>query len=207
MRWFLVVAVLIISGCFDKNPKYVWKNYAISYYNSYSTQLLKNNITNARSSYKRAISNAKSSADLTTLKKIYLGSCALNIALFKDKRCNSYKAIRDIDFDQKLDDYYNMILAKKVHDIKNLPKQYQKFYLKKTPQSAFEIEDIVSKAVALSLVRDKTTLQDINQIIKQLSDYGYTNAVLVWLEFAKAKDKNNADYYQRKIDILKDNKR
>jgi uncharacterized protein YfeS len=214
MKTFILIGfVLIFSGCsFKTEQKEMWKQNASSSFDSYANYYLKGEMELASVSLQRAISSAKNSVDLIPLSKIYLGTCALHVAVLKEDKCLEYSSIREmLSEEDTSEDYYNM-LQKNFHEVKveNLPLQYIDFVKeikKEEYKSAFHsiknMSKISSKLVAAALMREHLNEKEINYIIEEASLSGYKKAVIGWLQFLKEKsDDAEKQKIQKMLDIL-----
>ena len=211
--YILIIFLLIFTGCSFKSAQQdMWRKDAATSFDTYSNYYLKGETTLASVALKSAISSAKSSADLTPLSKIYLGTCALHIAVLIDDSCLEYKAIKDMLKEENNSwDYYHML--QKNFDkitIKNLPPQYADFVTamqKKDFKSAFysikKMSQTSSKLIAASLMREHLNEKEIQNIIDVASFHGYKKAVIRWLEFLKEKSSDvKKQKIQKMLDIL-----
>ncbi|WP_331774802.1 hypothetical protein [Sulfurospirillum sp. 1612] len=207
----LILFLLIFTGCsFKTTPQDMWRKNAATAFERYSDYYLKGETALASASLNSAIKNAKSSADLRPLSKIYLGTCALHIAVLIDDPCSEYKAIRDmLDPEHSSWDYYNM-LQKNFDNItiKNLPPQYGDFVTamqKEDFQGAFQSIQKMPKTssllIAASLMRKHLNESQIHEIINAASFRGYKKAVVRWLGFLKEK---SSGIKKQKIDKMLD---
>ena len=194
---FIIATLFIMNGCASKKPDDVWKFYATSYFATFKDGKLKAQEVKANTSYQRAVNHAKSGTHFETLKRIYLGKCALNIALLNEDTCTEYKAVADIDKDEVLDAYYHFLIGKSISDRSLLPKQYQKVH---NIESVMDIEPIVSKFVVASQIKEQFSQAQIDKLIDEASLYGYKALVIAWLEYGFKKFHDVS--YKEKIEVL-----
>lgn len=195
---FLIIIVFLLTSCASKKPDDIWKFYSTSYFATFKDGKLKGEEVKAQTSYNRAVAHAKSGTHFETLKRIYLGKCALNKALLIEDNCSEYKAIADIDSDKSLDAYYMFLNAIQGYDKSLLPKQYQaKFELK----NLHEVTPIISRFVIASQHKESLTQVDVDKLIDAGSLYGYRALVINWLEYAY--QKFHEESYKLKLDVLK----
>jgi len=160
---YIGAMIFLLGGCSFKSPDNNWQYKSTSAFGSYQKNFLGAKEIMAKNDLKRAIAHAKVSADLTTLARVYLGECALNIAVGLDDECSKYKDIRDVVNDTKLDAYYAFLTnSLKEEDIKNLPEVYQNYSwhvrkgeLDKANEDIQNIEVVSSQLIAFSLLKDK----------------------------------------------------
>lgn len=208
----LISSLLFITACSFTTPKNDWQINSINAYDSYKKYYLKGEDNLASTDIKRAVRYAKQSADLDTLARIYLSECALHVSVLEDDGCEKYKELDDLVTSDDLRSYYlflqNMTTKE---DIKYLPSRYQDFssYVQKkeyaNAQKEIEkMDDIVSKMISASLIKEDLDPKSIKSIIDEASFYGYKKAVINWMKFYETKvtDKNERDLINKKLKIL-----
>jgi len=205
--------ILLFLGCSFKSPPNEWQYKSINAFDAYTKDFLSSNDKMARNDLNRAIKHAKMSADLTTLAKVYLGKCALNISVGIDDRCSEYKSISELVDNTKLDAYYNLVslnLDRLQPD--KLDKNYQKFALylvkKDMPQAKKALLDInkpTSKLLAAALIKDNLDNKTRKEMLDSASFLGYKKSVLFWLNELKVhtKDTNKLKKIRKKIEVIK----
>jgi hypothetical protein len=197
-------------------PKNSWQIQSVNAYESHQKYFLQNEDALARTDLKRAIKYAKQSSDLTTLATISLSECALHVSVLEEDRCENYLSLKPLVNDEKLYSYY-LFLQKSydAKDIKNLPTKYQAFasliLQNKYDDAQKELlasEDLLSKMIMASLMKDSLHVSSISTIIDEASFYGYKKNVLSWMEFytTKTTDEKEKNKIQEKLRILKDSK-
>ena len=136
----------------------------------------------------------------------------LHVSVLEDDDCKKYKELDDLVTSDELRSY-SLFLQNKItkDDIKNLPSRYQDFseYVQKkeykNAQKELEkMDDIVSKMVAASLIREYLDPKSIKNIIDEASFYGYKKAVINWMKFYETKvtDSTERDLINKKLKIL-----
>jgi hypothetical protein len=209
---FILFIILIFAGCSFKTPPNQWEYNSTSAYNSYEKYFLSNQDILAKSYINTAITNAKQSANLNQLARVYISACALNMSIEQTNYCKEYESIRDLVLSKELDIYFQMLDQKlNKTQIEYLPKQYQSFYrnfLLKKYDLAFKdltsMEQITSKFIAASLIREQLTNVQVNYLIDIASTYGYKKLVIYWLkkQFEKELDTDKKQLISKKIEIL-----
>lgn len=205
--------ILLFQGCSFKTPKNQWEYNSTSAFNSYTKNFFIDNEEIANDDLQRAIKYAKQSADLEQLSKIYLGSCALNIAVGENDECIEYKQIEELVPLLELKSYY-LMLQNKLEDeqLKNLPKQYQAFSKHKSLgnyDSSFKtienMEQVSSQFIAASLIKEKLDKSQIKFLVDKASFYGYKKIVLFWLNKLYEVEENleEKEKILKKIEVLK----
>jgi hypothetical protein len=204
--------LLLLLGCSSTEPKNEWQFQSVNAYESSKHYFLKDDVALANTDLKRAKKYAKQSADLTTLLHIELSQCALHKAVLDDDNCSTFKQLQPLVLDKKSDSYYLFINKQYTkEDIENLPKQYQEFaeYLLKRDfkNASLELlvqEDLLSKMLMASLLKENLSLQNIKSLIDQLSLYGYKKGVISWLEYYKTRliDKNDIEEVNKRVTIM-----
>jgi hypothetical protein len=209
---FILFIILIFAGCSFKTPPNQWEYNSTSAYNSYEKYFLSNQDILAKSYINTAITNAKQSANLNQLARVHISACALNMSIEQTNYCKEYESIRDLVLSKELDIYFQMLNQKlNKTQIEYLPKQYQSFYrnfLLKKYDLAFKdltsMEQITSKFIAASLIREQLTNVQVNYLIDTASTYGYKKLVIYWLkkQFEKELDTDKKQLISKKIEIL-----
>lgn len=194
----LMISILILgllSGCSFKSKPNEWKYKSINAFSSYMKNFLSSDEALAKSDLSRAIEHAKSSADLTQLSRIYLGECALNISVGIDDKCKNYKELSDLVNDKSLESYYLFIRSNiGQNDLLTLDSNYRNFseYMikkeyEKAKKELLNMDKISSKLLAASLIKDQLNFDEVDELIKSASFYGYKKSVIFWLKVQKSK--------------------
>lgn len=213
-RVFVVLLIVtIFVGCSLKTKPNLWEYKSAQAFESFKNNFLKGRESLAKSDLKRAVEIAKSSDDLTQLASIYLGKCALELAVGQKDKCEDFHQIQKLVRSKKLDNYYYFLQNDtKRLDPKFLPKRYKGFanVLKKGDYKAANkaiesIEDPVSAMVSLSLLGDKALKKSIKNVLKKVSFYGYKKGVIYLLGrlVKKTIDPQEKEKLQKKIAVLK----
>ena len=127
IRLFLL-SILFFSACSFKTPANKWQYDSANYFHLYTKNFLNANTILAKNDMKIAIKSAKRSANLTTLAKVHLGKCALNISVGVSDACKEYTEIKNLVNDEKLDAYYNFVTQSNVQiNPALLPNDYASF--------------------------------------------------------------------------------
>ncbi len=214
MKFFFYVSIILFfNSCSINIPPNEWHYKSVYSYNSYTKNFLSQNDLLADSDLKTAISYAKQSADLTTLAKIYLGKCALNISVGIDDKCIEFTNISTITNDSALDSYYNFITKQNNKVItQDLDPKYQEFFdnvikneYSKAQKVIFTMQKPISKLLCASIIKENLTSKSRKKLIDISSYNGYKKSVLFWLEQSKIYEKNNEKkaLIEKKISILK----
>lgn len=195
MKKIIFLIALLLAGCSLKNESPdIWKKDTSNSFDSYKQYYLEGKTALASVSLKRALKSAKSSADLKPLADVYLGVCALHLAVLINDKCEEYVSLSDVlDKNDTSKNYYYMIEGKfnKVNP-DNLPKQYKSFAkqmkiknYKNAKKEMKKIQSISSMLVAASLIKEHLNTNDIDFLIDRLSLYGYKKAIVRWLKYSK----------------------
>jgi len=208
----LILLLSTFSGCSFKTPPNQWQHKSTNAFSSYSKNFLSAKDILAKNDFKRAVAYAKVTADLSSLAKIYLGECALNISVGIKERCLKYQNIRPTLKSKSLEAYYNLLnLTIESHTVDSLPSQYQDFAqnlldanYEKANQNVRSIEKTTSKMLAGALLKEHIQEQSIRDIIKDASLHGYKKGVLYWLKRLKgvSKDTNEITIINKKIEVI-----
>lgn len=211
----LIVYILIItlfSACSFKSKPNEWKYKSINAFSSYTKNFLSSKDALAKSDLKRAVEHAKSSAELTQLSRIYLGECALNISVGIDDSCKSYKEVSELVKDKSLESYYLFISSTMgQNDLATLDSNYQDFSeytinkeYSKAIKELFSMDKITSKLLSASLIKDHLSFDEVDELIKSASFYGYKKSVIFWLNVQKSKSSSESikKAIEKKIKIL-----
>lgn len=209
---YLSVFVLIFSACSFKTPVNQWQYKSIAAFNSYTNNFLSDKDSLAKNDFNRAVAHSKVSANLNTLAKIYLGSCALNISVGEKENCQKYLELSSLVKNNSLDTYYNFVNSQiETKQIQNLPKNYQDFAqdlankeFAKANEEILTMEKTTSKLLAATLLKGNIEDETISYIIELSSHHGYKKSVLYWLKREKERtlDLNKQEDIEQKISIL-----
>lgn len=195
---FLIIIVFLFTSCASKKPDDVWRFYATSYFATFKDGKLKGEDVKAETSYNRAVTHAKSGTHFDTLKRIYLGKCALNKAMLIEDSCSEYQEISMLDKDEALESYYQFLNDKQVSDKSLLPKQYQNDF---TVENYQKVEPVISRFVVASKFKDSLSKEQIDMLIDDASLFGYRALVINWLEYAY--NRFHEESYKQKLHVLK----
>lgn len=185
----IALIVALMSACsFSKKPN-SWEHKSRINLSTYTEAFLSAKELLAKSALKSAKEGAKQSADLSSLAKVYLGECALNIAVGVDDSCLEYKEIETLIDNRELDAYYKLLTKKiKKEQIDDLPQQYREFaslYINQDYTQAAEkllaIKQTSSSLICASLMKEQLNATYREKLIERASYYGYKKAVLFWL--------------------------
>ena len=213
MKYILLAcSLLLFSACSFSTPKNDWQINSINAYDSYKKYYLKGEDNLAGTDIKRAVKYAKQSADLNTLARIYLSECALHVSVLESDDCEKYQTLNELVTSDELHSYYLFLQNKITKDeLKDLPSKYRDFAgyaevrdYENAQKEILGMNDIVSKMIAASLIRDSLNDATIKNIIDEASFYGYKKAVINWMKFYETKvvDKNEKDLINKKLEIL-----
>ncbi|KIM07091.1 MAG: hypothetical protein KU38_11240 [Sulfurovum sp. FS08-3] len=199
---FSVATLLLFVSCGAKNPPYEWRMDSASAFASYTQSFLKDEII-AQEELERAIQSAKSSADLESLGSIYLGKCALNKAVGINDGCYEYQKIAHLINTPSLDAYYRL-LTHQPTPIEALPPHYQAFAKAKTFENLKAISKPTSQLIAASLIKERLTFAQKEEMVQLASQYGYKKAVIFWLqESLKNSTSTQKSIVKQKIELLR----
>jgi len=213
IKFFVFSIMFILSGCSFKSPPNHFQYKTTNAFVSYKKNFLSNNAILAKNDLKRAIQYAKTSSNLTDLAHIYLGECALNISVGIKDECEKYITIQNLVDNPTLNSYYSLITNQLLDEhIANLPPKYKEFALYKLNNQldlayneTLNMQNISSKLIASSLIKESLNEHQIEEILKISSFYGYKKSVLFWLVHLEhnTHDKHKRENIRRKIVILK----
>ncbi len=184
----IFILALLFSACSFKTPGNEWQYKSADAFHSYVKDFMSGEENLARADLRCAIKHAKQSADLTSLARVYLGKCALNISVGIEDKCEEYKSISHLVANEELSNYYGIITK-----TSRLP--------------AITILDTTkATSILLNGALTKDTLNDEQRVkLLELASYhGYKKAVLFWLEESKkhTNDKTRKAFFQEKIRVL-----
>jgi len=211
MKYLFVMVFLFFSGCSFKPSINQWQYKSALAFNNYKKNFLSYKDILAKDDLKKAISYAKNGADIDMLSSIYLGKCALNISIGIKDKCNEYNNIKDLVESKSQESYYAFIQKDFNNiDIENLDERYRDFakYLsqkdyKKANEEIKNLKEPTSKLLAISLLGDKVSKQNLKEAIDLTSFYGYKKGVIYLLGRYKTKvDLKTKDKIDKKIQIL-----
>lgn len=213
----LACTLIFLSACSTSTPKNDWQIQSVNAYESHQKHFLQNDDSLSNIDLKRAIKYAKQSSDLTTLATIHLSKCALHVSVLEEDSCQEYLSLEPLVKDDKLHSYYLFLQNNyNQNDIKNLPSKYQTFATYKLQKNYVAVQkeilasdDIISKMIMGSLMKDSLHVSTVKSIIYKASFYGYKKSVISWMEFYRTKttDLKEKNIIEEKLKILKDSKR
>jgi len=209
----LLISILsLFNACSFKTPVNQWQYKSTNAFSSYTTNFLSSKDILAKNDLQRALKHAKVTADLSTLAKIYLGECALNISVGIEDKCLKYQNIHPTLKSKSLEAYYNLLtLTIGPQTIESLPAHYQDFATHllnteytKANQDVINIEKATSKILAGALLQEAIEEKTIRNVIKVSSLHGYKKSVLYWLKRLQhiTKDTKEVAIINKKIAVL-----
>lgn len=190
-KLLLFFAILMLAGCSFSTPKNKWQLNSVNAFTSYEEYFLKGKESIANVELKRAKNYAKQSADLMTLARIELSSCALHVSVLQSAECKEYESLKPLVPSKELE-AYNQFLAGALSElmVDELPSRYQNFarYVAqkeygKAQNALDSMDNIVSKMLAASLIKKHLYPSTVKNIINESSFYGYKKAVIAWTKF------------------------
>lgn len=206
--------VLLNSGCSIQfnQPKNAWQVKAVSAFQNYQKYYLEGRVILADSERRKAISQAKQSAKLETLARVYIADCAIQAAVLNPSDCALYLEVRPLIKEAELEAYYNLLTGQlKASEIEKLPPQYQGFgeiwisgRASKLSESVLAISPLESQLVAASIAKEQLSLSAIRSLIQKTADYGYKLASIRWMTYLsdRTPDENESVQLLKKIEIL-----
>jgi len=185
---FALFIAIMIFGCSFKTPANEWKYKSADAFSSYVKNFMQGEDILARNDLKRAIKHAKKSADLTSLARVYLGKCALNISVGIADRCEEYKKISNVVDDEELFNYYGIITKTSTQN----------------PDDILDTNRATSILLNGALKKDELSSEERTNMLELSSFHGYKKAVLFWLEESKKYSEEEAqkEFFQQKIEAL-----
>ncbi len=199
---FGVATLLLFVSCSAKNPPYEWRANSALAFASYTQSFLKDEVI-AQGELETAIQSAKSSANLEQLGSIYLGKCALNKAVGISDGCYEYQKIAHLINAPSLDAYYRLLTHRSI-SIEALPSHYRAFAQAKTFENLKAISKPTSRLIAASLIKERLTLAQKEEMVQLASQYGYKKAVIFWLqESLKNSTSTQKSIVKQKIELLR----
>lgn len=186
--FFILLVLLFVSSCSLKTPPNQWQYRSASAFNAYTHDFLSGENNLAKNDLARAIRDAKKSANLSTLARIYLGKCALNIAVGIEDSCQEYQNISSLVDDVKLQEYYKFITKKSDVKAKNV----------------LDMSKDSSKLLNGALNKEHLDDTSRKKMLDIASYHGYKKAVLFWLQerLHHSSDAKKRAQLQKKIHIL-----
>lgn len=210
---FILFTAVFFSACSFKQEPNQWQYKSANSFKSYTGNFLKGDYLSAKGDIQAAKEYAKQGADLNRLARIYLGVCALNIAVGENDKCSEYDQMKELVNSSGLDAYYHMLQNSiKEKQIRHLPEKYRSFALlsfNKKYIEAFEavksMDNVTSKFIASALIKNELNKEQIEYLIQRASFYGYKKLIIFWLEQLKNKESNiyQKEKIIKKIKILK----
>lgn len=211
-RVYSVLVALVFGGCsLDQRPN-DWEYKSTRYFEAYKNDFLHDKALLAQADLSSAVNYAKRGADFSQLASIYLGKCALNIAVGIEDGCKEYLELQDQLDTPKFDNYYRFIQKDFAQlDRAMVDEKYEDFIqaLQKGDHAGAnkaieKMEDPVSKLLALALFEDATK-ETIEHTIETLSFYGYKKGVITLLHRLETRttDPKEKGQLHKKIELLR----
>ena len=206
MKYIMIfMFIFVLGGCSFKQEPNRWQTDASKQMQLYVEHFLSANDYVAQRIYKKAKNNAKKSAQLETLARVYLVKCAMHLTVGLSVECDEYTKIQNIVSSDELDAYY-MFLNQTItlDQVVYLDPRYRSFANSLLVEATdivkqmHQIDDTVSKLLVASMIRDYLAIKDVDDIISIASYHGYKKASEFWLLF---KYENFQD--DRALQILK----
>lgn len=206
--------LLLLSGCSIQftQPQNAWQVKAVSAFQNYQKYYLEGRIILAESERRKAISQAKQSANLETLARVYIADCAIQAAVLNASDCALYLQVKPLVKAADLAAYYHMLSGElTLSEVEKLPPQYQSFAkiwlsgtTSKLNESVLAISSLESQLVAASIAKERLTLKTLRAIIQKTADYGYKLASIRWMTYLAGRTPDRAESAQllKKIEIL-----
>lgn len=214
MSVFFGFLVMFIAGCSIQfnQPKNAWQVKAVSAFQNYQKYYLEGRIVLADSERRKAISQAKQSAKLETLARVYIADCAIQAAVLNPSDCALYLEVRPLVKVAELEAYYHLLTGQlKASEIDKLPPQYQSFgeiwisgKTSKLTETVLSISPLESQLVAASIAKEQLSLASIRSLIKATADFGYKLASIRWMAYLaeRTPDTDESSQLLKKIEIL-----
>ena len=209
----ITITSFLFVSCSFSRPTNDWQFKSSNYFKEYTYNFLNDDLILAKNDFNRALKHAKKSADLTTLARIYLGECALNVSVGIEDKCEKYQNISNLLQSKELDAYYSFINSSiKKEQIELLPKQYRTYAYaieegnyKTAKEELFEMDKATSTLLSAALMKKNLDELSRENLIKLSSHYGYKKSVLFWLEESKKhlSDSHKIEKIDKKIAVLK----
>lgn len=213
IKSLLILFVLLFSACSTEPAPNSWEYKSSSYFESYKKNFLSDNDILAEADLESAVSYAKQGTDVTQLASIYLGKCALNIAVGVDDTCKEYQDIEELVTCPKIKNYYKMIQKDFDNlDTAMLPSRYRAFIaamqqkdINKANSIVQKMDDPVSKLLAISLLNDAVTKETLQQAMESSAFHGYKKGSIFILNKLEMKTNNlqEQELIRKKIELLK----
>jgi len=210
----LGVSIAVLSGCSIKftQPQNAWQVKAVSAFQNYQQYYLEGRVILADSERKKAISQAKQSANLETLARVYIADCAIQAAVLRSSDCALYLQVRPLVKAPELEAYYHLLSGDlTLSEVDKLPTQYQSFAKAWLSGKTGELDKLIlsmasveSQLVAASLVKEKLALNTRRDLIQKTANYGYKLASIRWMEYLSKRtpDALESQHLLQKIEIL-----
>ncbi|MDH4944806.1 hypothetical protein [Sulfurimonas sp. C5] len=213
IKSLLILLILLFSACSTEPAPNSWEYKSSSYFESYKKNFLSDNDILAEADLESAVSYAKQGTDVTQLASIYLGTCALNIAVGVEDSCKEYQDIEELVTCPKIKNYYKMIQKDFDNlDTEMLPARYRAFVIamqqKNTEQAnsiVQKMKDPISQLLEISLLVDAVTIETLQQAITSSSFHGYKKGSIFLLNKLEMKtnDLKEKELIRKKIELLK----
>ena len=190
MRKYSIALLItgLLFGCTFKTPTNEWQYKSADAFSAYVKDFMQCEDGLAKYDLKRAVKHAKKSADLSSLARVYLGKCALNISVGIVDRCDEYKKISNLVDDEELFNYYGIITKTSTQN----------------PNDILDTNKATSILLNGALKKDELSSEERANMLEVSSFHGYKKAVLFWLEESKKHSEQEAqkEFFQQKIEAL-----
>lgn len=213
IKSLLIVFVLLFSACSMEPAPNSWEYKSSSYFESYKKNFLYDKDVLAQADLESALSYAKQGTDATQLASIYLGKCALNIAVGLDDKCIEYQEFEELVSCPKIKNYYKMVQNNfEQIEIEMLPPRYRDFVLSMQKQDVKransiiqKMDDPVSQLLTISLLGESVTKETLQKAIEASTFYGYKKGTISLLKKLEIKtdDAKEKELIEKKLDFFK----
>ena len=210
MRLILLTLIFLFSACSTNPPKNKWQYEACAAQGDYQKHFLQNRRLRASSDLFQARESALQSANLRIIIDIELSVCALNISILKNDNCEKAQSLLELEPNAQQSAYLHFLQKNYAkEEISLLPKAYQNLAeanLKKEEINPLlvTLEPLSSRAVASALFKKQLHKQNIQDLIDELSFYGYKSPIIAWLKYQiqETSDIKEKKRLQAKLKIL-----
>ena len=214
MKLLVLGFFVFFGGCsFSKKPN-DWQYKSAQNFSKYQHDFFTGNDFLAKNELKVAQKYAKRSSNLTTLARVYLGECALNISVGISKKCTKYEKIAKLVNSKELQAYNAMLMGKiSTQEITFLDDNYQDFMkslkdkkYKSAQKILFSMSRDSTIFVTAGLMKEHLDDASRQKLVKLASYNGYKKLVLFWLNEEKkyTKDEVKQNKIMLTIKILQE---